>query len=141
MSLIHLVYISTLRQGVDEAEIAKILASCDRRNKADGVTGMLLYSGGNFLQVLEGESQTVRNTFARVSADLRHQDVTELLQEPIEQRDFPAWSMGFRNLGAEVAQRLPEQANHFRFGFDGQNIRARPGVALDLLREFGQSNR
>jgi hypothetical protein len=141
MGLIRLIYVSTLSQGIDEQEISSILEASHRRNEIDGVTGMLLYSQGNFLQVLEGEEPAVLATYARICQDRRHGEIVEIVREPAEVRDFPDWSMGFRNLSGAVAESLPEAARHFRFGFEDPEIRVKPGLALDLLRRFTQGNR
>jgi hypothetical protein len=141
MALIHLIYTSSLCRGVAEDEVARILDSSARHNSAGGITGMLLYDDGNFLQVLEGAPDAVHETYQRILRDVRHHQTYLLLEEPIAARDFPDWSMGFRNLNAVAEKDLPEQARHFKFDFGGAAIRGRPGDALDLLRQFSTSAR
>ncbi len=140
MSLLHLIYVSSLGADVQESEIVKILASSVRRNGEAGVTGMLLYAGGNFLQVLEGERAAVEETYARIARDPRHHGLIEIERRAVAQRDFPAWSMGFRHLGAAEVAKVPHAAPLFEVR-DPSVIRANPGVALEMLREFAAGNR
>jgi hypothetical protein len=59
---------------------------------------MLLYSGGNVIQTLEGPEESVEKVFASIETDPRHTGMRVLLRERIETRAFPEWSMGFRNI-------------------------------------------
>ncbi|OQW87690.1 MAG: hypothetical protein BWK72_12340 [Rhodoferax ferrireducens] len=137
MSLVQLIYVSDLVNN-DESLIPAILATSLRRNPEDGITGMLLYSHGNFLQVLEGEQAEVDATYARICQDPRHPNTVMLAQEPVKERHFAQWSMGFRRLSPEHAASLPQYAPFFQFGFDAQAIQAKPGVALEMLQLFSQ---
>lgn len=96
--MIQLVYVSSAREKFDKASLVRLLAHSRDNNQAQGITGMLLYKDGNFLQVLEGEAQTVRDLYERIQRDPRHQNTIVMLDESISQRTFPDWSMGFRDL-------------------------------------------
>lgn len=137
MSLVQLIYVSDL-VGDNEGEIARILETSVRRNKDNDITGMLLYSRGNFLQVLEGEKEAVDATYQRIVQDPRHRNSILLTEEPVAERHFANWSMGYRQLKPEHAAQLPQYAPYFQFGFDTSAIRARPGVALEMLELFSQ---
>lgn len=78
-----------------QAEIVDILAKARQRNRAEGVTGALLFTASGFAQVLEGPREIIERTFERISADPRHTDVTVLSFTPTEKRSFPDWSMAF----------------------------------------------
>ena len=90
----HVIPPSTPDQDGEHA-IRTILATARRRNKADGITGALLFTASGFAQVLEGPRDTLERTFERISADPRHTDVMVLSFTPTERRCFPDWSMGF----------------------------------------------
>ncbi len=141
MALIQLIYLSSLSDIKLEAGIAKILQSSIRHNKVNGITGMLLYANGNFLQVLEGETESVVETFSRICADPRHYDIVELIREPVRERHFSQWSMGFQHLSEADLRAYPKYAPFFRYRADDEAIRALPGMALDLLRQFSIDNR
>jgi hypothetical protein len=77
------------------------------RNRALGVTGMLMSSGGIFYQVLEGPADEVDKLFRKIAADPRHKDVLVLtMQEQVEDRQFPSWAMKKVDLDEEAIARL-----------------------------------
>lgn len=95
--LYHLAYISKNSIGGTEDDINKqvksILSTAQTNNPALGITGALLYSGGYFCQVIEGESEALEDLFETIQMDPRHNQVTVLHFEPIEQRNFSEWAM------------------------------------------------
>ncbi|WP_295446165.1 BLUF domain-containing protein [uncultured Thiodictyon sp.] len=139
MSLIHLIYVSTAPKELGTAELDRILESSVRHNTPQQVTGMLLYAGGSFMQVLEGEEAAVDETFKRIKQDPRHTNVFEIAREPLTERNFERWSMGFRCLGAHDAASHPGYAPFFARGFDPATIGAHPGLALEMLMDFGRN--
>ncbi len=141
MTLKQLIYVSSICHLELESEIGNILNSSIRRNEENNITGMLLYSGGNFLQVLEGEEDKVIRTFARIKQDSRHCQITEILFETITQRDFPKWSMGFRHLSAEDIKAIPESDHFFQIAKIDKVLQIKPGIALGLLLQFSQNSR
>jgi len=138
MSLIQLIYVSTATTELEESELDAILESSARHNTPQDVTGMLLYSGGTFMQVLEGEEAAVDETYQRICADPRHHSSFLLTRDLIKERNFAAWSMGFRRLNESDATAKPSFAPFFQDGFDARTIGTQPGIALDLLLEFSQ---
>ncbi len=90
----QLLYASSTQRDVSDAVLEDILAVSRRNNAACEVTGVLLYSEGGFMQVLEGEHAAVAATYARVCADKRHWKAMVLLDRNAP-RAFGAWSMGF----------------------------------------------
>jgi hypothetical protein len=104
-SLYRLIYRSreVISQVVSDAlteeglqrELRAIVSSGRWRNKADNVTGALLFSDAGFAQVLEGPREVVERTFDRIAADRRHADVTVLSFTPTQQRRFPDWPLAF----------------------------------------------
>lgn len=133
--LIQLIYVSALRPGCED-QLGPILESAQRHNGVNGVTGMLLYSGGNFMQVLEGPDAAVQEAYDRIAQDPRHDHIELISRVQVNQREFADWRMGFRQLSEQDQARFPEHASWFRYGFDPEAIRARPGVALELLQLF-----
>lgn len=132
---IQVLYVSDLVPG-QEAQLPAILASAVKHNQANGITGMLLYAGGNFMQVLEGAPAAVHETMRRIEQDPRHRNTMVMLEEPIDERHFADWRMGFKVLGQAEAQRFPAMAPYFAFGFRADAIQGKPGDALELLKFF-----
>lgn len=135
MKLIQLVYLSEM-VGRDTAVIASILESSVRHNRASGVTGMLLYAEGGFIQALEGDEPDVLATYQRIWGDKRHQYISLLHADEVPERCFGNWSMGFKHLGPQDAAAFPQYAPYFAYGVDPQALVAAPGVALDMLKLF-----
>ena len=138
MALIQLIYVSNLVKQ-DESQLASILESAVRHNREDGITGMLLYSGGNFLQVLEGPREQVRSTYERIFRDTRHGNIIELSEDEVPARHFSTWSMGYRQLGQEDVEKFPQYAPYFQFGFSSTRFDAQPGIALEMLELFSKN--
>ncbi len=90
--LCQYLYISTA-PSLSRDEVEAILASSARNNPARGVTGLLLYNGRNFLQLLEGEEVELVDLMVRISHDPRHAGVSILDRKNIEERSCPGWAM------------------------------------------------
>lgn len=86
------VYISTA-QGLTREQVEEILVTCARNNSAHDVTGLLLYNGRNFLQLLEGGKETLDGLMARIEVDPRHAGVVVLHKGEVENRVCPDWAM------------------------------------------------
>jgi len=94
-----LVYSSTTDHDWTQDELVGLLEWSRGWNLDSGVTGLLLYRDCAFMQFLEGDEATVRELFARISADRRHQDVDLMWSNETERRRFADWSMAFREMG------------------------------------------
>ncbi len=96
--LVRLMYASRAAESVDQDELLAILKQSKAGNATAGITGVLCFSGGIFLQVLEGGRMPVNALYNRIAADPRHRDVVLLTYEEIGERRFAGWSMGQVNL-------------------------------------------
>lgn len=94
-----LAYASSATHQLLSSELLDLLAVCRSNNTRDGLTGMLLYRGGNFLQALEGPSQVLEATMDRISRDPRHRSIVLLYDEQQATRVFGDWSMGLMDAG------------------------------------------
>lgn len=135
MNLIHCIYASRASSRLSEATIPALLDDARRNNLALNVTGMLLYIEGSFFQVLEGDAPVVDKLYESISGDARHDRVTQIIREPIAQRSFGDWSMGFVSVSRSQAQGLIGE-NDF-FGSAACLERINPGRAKKLLVAFG----
>jgi hypothetical protein len=77
------------------ADLKQILATAISKNTERGITGGLIFNREYFAQVLEGENAAVMQAFSRIRKDPRHEEVAISEMEPIAERLFGAWSMGF----------------------------------------------
>lgn len=95
--LVRLLYAS---RAVDPspATIEGILAQSRQYNPPSGITGILCYGGGIFLQAIEGGRSAVNTLYGHILRDKRHTDVELLTYEEIAERRFGGWTMGQANL-------------------------------------------
>ena len=93
-TLLTFVYCSRAAEGVDDAEVGRIVASAQRRNLARGVTGVLVFGSGVFFQWLEGPAAQLEKLIANLLRDPRHCDVVALdRSEEKRERLYPNWEM------------------------------------------------
>jgi hypothetical protein len=107
VALLYMIYVSSAVRLFSTAELAELLKKSREKNTAAGVTGILLYRDGNFMQVLEGEEKAVRATYARILRDPRHHGAFVLKEGRTEERQFPDSSMAFRDCDSPEVKALP----------------------------------
>ena len=95
--LIQLIYLSKATQLFNSNDLASILTRSRFKNELLGISGMLLYHDGSFLQILEGAEASVDTLYRRILQDLRHSDCEILSRSYIDRRSFEQWKMGFVN--------------------------------------------
>lgn len=100
-TLLSLVYTSRAAAPFRETALTHLLEQARSLNGARDITGMLLYRGERFIQVLEGPAHLVRGLARTIGRDVRHRDMRILMEEPIEERQFEDWTMGYRSLQGE----------------------------------------
>ena len=95
--LVRLLYAS---RAVDrsDAAIEAILSQSRHFNPTSGITGILCYGGGIFLQAIEGGRSPVSELYGHIQQDKRHEDVVLLHYEEIQERRFGGWTMGQVNM-------------------------------------------
>lgn len=95
--LVRLLYASRIVEPASSAT-ESILAQSRTHNPASGITGILCYGGGIFLQALEGGRMAVSELYGHIQRDTRHKDVVLLSYEEISERRFGGWTMGQVNV-------------------------------------------
>lgn len=107
-NLYKLSYISKNTISGDEdnlhRQIKSILKAAHKNNPAMGITGALLFSGGYFCQVIEGEEDNIESLFEIIQMDDRHADITVLNFEEASERSFAEWAMAFA--GVDESQKF-----------------------------------
>ena len=96
--LVRLLYVSRALDPDASAATDAILAVAREHTMANGITGILCYGGGIYLQAIEGGRNQVNNLYAQIVSDKRHTDVVLLNYEEIAERRFGGWTMGQVNL-------------------------------------------
>ena len=130
----QIVYMSTAKPKFSQSEIEGILHAARERNRACGVTGILVYGDGNIIQALEGPPDTVGELFDSISRDARHKDVIKVLDLSVEKRDFPNWRMAYAR--SENSEDLEECVNLLSSKSKLIEDMAGLGIVGSILRGF-----
>jgi hypothetical protein len=85
--LVRLIYASRAAQAVNHDTLSALMKASRARNLAAGITGVLIFNDGVFLQL-----------YNRITRDERHHDVVLLSYDEVAERRFTGWSMGQANL-------------------------------------------
>jgi len=134
--MIHIIYASVATQCFSSAQLTELLQKARVDNERLQITGILLYSDGNFFQVLEGEPTAVDEIYKKLHLDKRHRQLTLIVREPITKRFFADWSMGFSNITPEELTQIGGMNDFFHGGscFIGLDS----GRAKKLLAAFAK---
>ena len=101
---------------------------------------MLLFKDGNFLQVLEGEESAVKSLREKITRDPRHGQVCVLLEEFLQCRNFPDWTMGFQNLNHMNIAKLSGFSHLLTSPLSASDLKNDPSSAKKLLLVFKEGN-
>jgi hypothetical protein len=108
MSLCQIVWISEAVKNYSEDELLSLLKKSRANNMRVGVTGLLLYHQGSFMQFMEGEEDKVLAIYHnRIVPSRLHRKVTLLLKIELEERVFSNWKMGFMATDSKLANSVP----------------------------------
>lgn len=99
--MIQVSYVSRSTGQMSSEQLLELLMQCRKNNPPMGVTGMLLYGNGTFLQAIEGEDEVIDELVKRIGEDPRHSDVRILSRRSIDRRQYADWSMGFDRVTEE----------------------------------------
>jgi len=129
--LVRLLYASRAVDTRSEV-IESILHQSREHNPSTGVTGVLCYGGGIFLQAIEGGRMAINELYGHIQRDIRHKDVVLLHYEEISERRFAGWTMGEVNttrINASILLKYAEKPELDPYSVSGQ-------VSLALLDEL-----
>jgi Sensors of blue-light using FAD len=130
--LVRLLYVSRALDPKAEEETDSILDSSRQHNIANGITGILCYGGGIYLQAIEGGRKQVNELYGHILRDARHKDVVLLHYQEITERRFGGWTMGKVNLSklnTSIVLKYSEQPELDPYSVSGV-------VSLALLEEL-----
>lgn len=107
----HLMYASYATQDFSDKDLTELLMDARIKNSNLGITGMLIHRAGNFIQVLEGEEDAVKNLYETIKADKRHAGEIVISEGEINERQFAKWAMDFRDYSKNSLFTPEEMAN------------------------------
>ncbi|MEI8168895.1 MAG: BLUF domain-containing protein [Rhodoferax sp.] len=135
MALIQLIFESSLIKN-NEQSLASIFNTSRRRNRENQISGAVILSGTDFIEVLEGESDVVQDTLQRIKDDRRHTLKRVWDEQAIPERNFSRWNSGYRRSNAINDEKLSLSEYYFFDGVDMTFIWEKPSRALEALLNF-----
>lgn len=131
-NLEQLIYVSSASFLMSDEELLDILETSRIKNEFLNVSGMLVYSEGTFMHVLEGTPNILSCLYDIIQRDPRHHRCFLLLRQPIQQRSFEGWSMGFRPTSNIDLEEIPGYINFF----GDRPVPERGAAAYRILSSF-----
>lgn len=134
--MFRIMYMSYASEPLEDIQLENILEKARLNNFKFNVTGVLIVKGSIFLQCLEGKKEDVLFIYNKILNDERHGNIIDLVEEDIENRLFPNWSMGYRNLkniDAIKSQKLKDFSMIDDFKLDEDDI-------SEIINEFVTTN-
>ena len=128
-----IIYVSSATTPFTNRELAALLSQSREKNARDGITGMLLYKDGTFMQVLEGPPAAIRKQMLSLSRDYRHDGLNTLLDQNVESRQFSEWPMAFWNLNTIDPAAVPGYADFENTPLTSPDFQSDPSRAQTLL--------
>ena len=135
------VYISSANSLLSKEAILNLLNRSRENNAKLGITGLLLYKDGNFMQVIEGSEEAINKLVEKIYDDPRHHGIITLLNGYKEHREFPDWSMGFRDLNSPEIKSLPGFSEFLNTPLTGEEFISNPSRCQKLLLNFKKVQR
>jgi hypothetical protein len=115
MSLTSVTYTSLARIDLQTSDLENIHTTARELNAIDGITGLLVFNGTHFLQIIEGEGSAIDDLVERLRRDPRHNGFEIRDRRRIEKPSFPEWSMELVRVNASyfqardtIVERLPD---------------------------------
>lgn len=133
--MIRVMYTSSSIKDLSDQELEDILEKSRINNSAKKVTGLLIVKGRTFLQCLEGEEADVSYIYNKILNDDRHTNIIDLVDENIEKRLFPEWSMGYKN--KYLTDYKSDKIKDFK---DSEEFESSKEDILEVFKEFISSN-
>ncbi|MEQ8773575.1 MAG: BLUF domain-containing protein [Erythrobacter sp.] len=115
-------YISTA-PNLSRGDVDSILEASARPKPARGLSGLRLFSGRNFLPLIEGEESALVALMVRIGNDPRHTGVSILERRAIEQRACPGWAMKRVLIAESIAGRRDQLERDLPADLDEQTRR------------------
>lgn len=131
--LTTIIYRSHLRDDAPLCAIEDMVMAANLKNRRSDVTGILLFNGQHFFQLLEGPEEQVKEIYRCICNDSRHYNIVELMCDYAPARRFGKVGMELFDLQkherAEVLQAVLNQGtSKFQLTYDDR--------ALQFFRTF-----
>ena len=91
------IYRSIAETTIGQSDISNLLKQAKTLNRANDITGCLLFYDNEFVQYLEGDRVRVTMLFEKIKRDQRHTNVQLLFAGHIYSREFEDWTMAYED--------------------------------------------
>ncbi|WP_232224010.1 BLUF domain-containing protein [Gillisia sp. CAL575] len=105
-----IVYVSTASNNLKDEEIQNILSSSNTWNNKNDITGLLLFSEGNFFQIIEGEKKTITELFETIQEDDRHHNIMQIFGKDIHKDAYDGY---VSDCVSDQSDYEPEKFQHY----------------------------
>jgi len=106
-------YVSTAERSLSETEIRQILNDSEVNNNKQNITGLLLYSEGNFFQIIEGDQKQIVELYETIEDDSRHFNVIKLFGKEINKESFDGYKSDFISEDARYSSARLQNYEHY----------------------------
>ena len=115
MKLTSVTYTSLARLDLQASDLEDIHRTARDQNAIEGITGLLIFNGTHFLQIIEGSAEAIEDLIEKLRRDPRHTGFEIRDRRKVEERSFPDWSMELVRVKASyfeardtIADRIPD---------------------------------
>jgi len=93
-----LLYVSRMKKEYSKEDLKDMLNRFRENNKTYNISGLMLYYDGNIIQYIEGDKKNVYILYNNIKNDIKHYNITKVVDESITRRNFVDWDMGFKEI-------------------------------------------
>lgn len=134
--MIQLIYISAPTRPMSVDDLMDILNKSRENNARLGISGMLLYTGEWFIQVLEGDEKVIDEKVVEIKKDPRHKDFRVLERKKISVREYSEWTMGFKRVDKNEVRDVPGLNRFFETDLSGEISSDKLSLVNRLLHHY-----
>ncbi len=136
MALQELIYTSVSSAEDDSDGVKNILDASERNNVTTSITGLLMFDGQRYIQVLEGETQDVDTLYEVIAQDPRHAQLELLHKGGMSRRSFRNWRMAYEALPPGLLGELAENMAVYSMELNGRELEAGESFGAKLNAMF-----
>jgi hypothetical protein len=100
VALKSITYTSLARLDLEASDLEDIHRSARELNALEGITGLLIFNGTHFLQIVEGAPDAIDDLLDRLRRDPRHSGFELRDERKVDEPSFPDWSMELAHVSA-----------------------------------------
>lgn len=132
----HIIYGSRATQPLSDDDLLTLLLQARSHNQLHDISGALVYSNGQFMQVIEGEEEVLAALYERLLRDPRHTQLVKYADKAIAERSFSEWSMAFQPVSEAQFAGLLGYVPARHFASTAPELGRADGLLLSMMKEL-----